>query len=313
MGVVESPWSSNSRGVRSRAPKSSQSLVQRSSRGPRPPNTMFSSTVIRASLSSALTATKLSPTQTLLASSTTASLHTSSGPRQSRIKWGHTHKPFYHVKKTNKAIDEPLTAANRAFVQEAMKDAYVPDFDDGRYAYKRLEEDSEVTSGPVASSLLKGNLKPWPRGSYGDLTNVTRSGVLARKIGVHPMWKSNGTQVMVTLLHVDDNHVIRYIPPEDFAKTTVQERRVALCGSWGPGWRPTEIHQRLLRPFHRLWGDAQKTHGPISGLGERSYPARDTHLRIALSARSIHRRQGKIISSRLPRRNETLGFQGWSS
>jgi len=187
---------------------------------------MFSSTVIRATLSSALTATKLSPTQTLLASSTTASLHTSSGPRQSRIKWGHTHKPFYHVKKTNKAIDEPLTAANRAFVQEATKDAYVPDFDDGRYAYKRLEEDSEVTSGPVASSLLKGNLKPWPRGSYGDLANVTRSGVLARKIGVHPMWKSNGTQVMVTLLHVDDNHVIRYIPPEDFAKTTVHDRRL---------------------------------------------------------------------------------------
>ena len=71
-----------------------------------------------------------------------------------------------------------------------------------RHAYKRLEEDSEVTSGPVASSLLRGNLKPWPRGSYGDLTNVTRSGVLARKIGVHPMWKSTGTQVMVTLLHV---------------------------------------------------------------------------------------------------------------
>ena len=77
---------------------------------------------------------------------------------------------------------------------------------------------------------------------------------------------------------------------------TGQERRVALGGSWGPGWRPTEIHQRLLRPFHRLWGHAQKTHGPISGLGERSYPARDTHLRIPLSARSIHRRQGKIVS-----------------
>ena len=73
--------------------------------------------------------------EAILNLSFTASLHTSSGPRQSRIKWGHTHKPFYHVKKTNKAIDEPLTAANRAFVQEATKDAYVPDFDDGRFVY----------------------------------------------------------------------------------------------------------------------------------------------------------------------------------
>ena len=76
--------------------------------------------------------------EAILNLSFTASLHTSSGPRQSRIKWGHTHKPFYHVKKTNKAIDEPLTAANRAFVQEAMKDAYVPDFDDGRFVYITL-------------------------------------------------------------------------------------------------------------------------------------------------------------------------------
>ena len=71
-----------------------------------------------------------------------------------------------------------------------------------RYAYRRLEDGSEVEDGPVASSLLKGNLRPWPRGSYGECAVTTRVGVLARKIGVVPMWRTDGKPIMATMLHV---------------------------------------------------------------------------------------------------------------
>lgn len=42
-----------------------------------------------------------------------------------------------------------------------------------------------------------------------------RCGVLARKIGVVPLWHTNGKKVMTTMLHIEDNHVIKYTPPED--------------------------------------------------------------------------------------------------
>lgn len=66
--------------------------------------------------------------------------------------------------------------------------------------------------GENANSLLKlkeVGQKEFDR--YGQ-----RCGVLARKIGVVPLWKKNGTKIYTTMLQVDDNHVIKYIPPEKF-------------------------------------------------------------------------------------------------
>lgn len=43
-----------------------------------------------------------------------------------------------------------------------------------------------------------------------------RCGLIARKIGVVPMWQKNGTKIFTTLLQIDDNHVIKYFEPEEY-------------------------------------------------------------------------------------------------
>ena len=53
----------------------------------------------------------------------TQGLHTSS-VSESRIKRAHRHKPMWHIKKLNKAIDEPLTKENRLYIQEVINDQY---------------------------------------------------------------------------------------------------------------------------------------------------------------------------------------------
>merc|ERR1712018_393341 len=50
----------------------------------------------------------------------TAFFHTTS-PGQSRIKRTHTHKPYFHIKKTAKHPDEPLTYDNKSFIQDMIK------------------------------------------------------------------------------------------------------------------------------------------------------------------------------------------------
>lgn len=41
-----------------------------------------------------------------------------------------------------------------------------------------------------------------------------RTGVIARKIGIYPLWDTKGNRMLTTLLQVVDNHVIKYISPE---------------------------------------------------------------------------------------------------
>lgn len=116
----------------------------------------------------------------------------------SRIKWRHTHAPFYFTKKTAKHPDEPLTAANRAFVQEVLKDTFRTDAFGDRYAYVRPQE--AATEG---EPVLKDGLEPWPRGQWNDEgQNTTRVGLIGRKIGVVPMWRKDGRPVMASMVHV---------------------------------------------------------------------------------------------------------------
>ena len=77
---------------------------------------MFSLTLRAVSSTAAVTTP--SKLTSLPAAVATSHFHTSGGPQESRIKFTYSHKPFYHTKKTNKALDEPLTAANRTFVQQ---------------------------------------------------------------------------------------------------------------------------------------------------------------------------------------------------
>lgn len=45
---------------------------------------------------------------------------------------------------------------------------------------------------------------------------LQRTGLIARKIGVYPLWLKNGKKISTTLLQILDNHVIKYYPPETY-------------------------------------------------------------------------------------------------
>jgi len=139
-----------------------------------------------------------------------ASFHTSS-LAEGRIKRIARHKPYWHIKKLNKAEDEPLTKENKEFLQEQLASQY---------------------KGP-----LRRDLAPWTKGEWSPWAR--RCGVIGVKIGVHPLWLKNGKQIMTTLLHVKDNHVIRYNTNADYDSTVVGEKATRLSFPGYPARHPS--------------------------------------------------------------------------
>lgn len=145
-----------------------------------------------------------------------SSFHTSS-VADSRIKFRFTHKPYFHTKKTAKHPDTPITFANKKFLEEVVNDTYSAN------PLRTIREVQESED----ESLLKPELQPWPRGTWDEQgVKTTRVGLIGRKIGVVPMWFKNGRPCTATMIHIEDNHVVRYISPEDFSKTIVAQRRI---------------------------------------------------------------------------------------
>lgn len=160
----------------------------------------------------------------------TRSFHTGETD-MSRIKWRYTHKPFFHTKKTAKADGAPLTASNRAFLDKVLRDTYNDERFGERYAYvsptNANAQDNENNVEQSKVSPLIAELEPWPRGTWEECdVTTTRVGLIGRKIGVVPMWLKNGKSVLATMLHIEDNHVVKYIPADDFSKTVVAQRRI---------------------------------------------------------------------------------------
>lgn len=112
----------------------------------------------------------------------------------SRVKRRHTVPPFWLPKATRVMYPEELTSENEAFVSEVIADQY--------------------------SSPLKTD--PWERGVW--TPKSLRCGVIARKLGIYPLWTKDGTRHLTTLLQVSDNHVIKYIPPEKLSEFRVRKR-----------------------------------------------------------------------------------------
>jgi len=127
-------------------------------------------------------------------------LHTTTSVN-SRIKKTPRHKPMWHIKKLNKADDEPMSKENRGFMQEVLADKY---------------------SGP-----LRAELAPWNRGTWEPWTR--RCGVLGVKIGAQPLWLKDGRLIMVSLLHVVDNHVVKYTPRADYDDSYIGEKDRRPC------------------------------------------------------------------------------------
>jgi large subunit ribosomal protein L3 len=52
-----------------------------------------------------------------------------------------------------------------------------------------------------------------------------RCGLIAKKIGVYPLWTRDGKRILTTLLQVIDNHVIRYYSPEEYQQMAIHQMR----------------------------------------------------------------------------------------
>lgn len=110
--------------------------------------------------------------------------------------------PYWFIRKTRSGLADQITQENRGFVKEVLLDKFGPPV-----IIKGYQTYKNAVQGLVKEDKLETQV--WtPR--------VRRTGVLARKIGQYPLWLKNGKKVRTTLLQVIDNHVIKYIPPEEY-------------------------------------------------------------------------------------------------
>ncbi|XP_066991756.1 large ribosomal subunit protein uL3m [Anabrus simplex] len=124
--------------------------------------------------------------------------------------------PSWYLKKERTRHKEDLTHENTAFIKEVLQDKYgLPSVIGGVTTYQQ--------------SPLK--IEPMEKGVWAP--GHRRTGLIARKIGIYPMWLNNGEKLLTTLLQVVDNHVIRYIPPEDFVPPRQPLRRIQKANKYG--------------------------------------------------------------------------------
>ncbi|CAH1954111.1 unnamed protein product [Acanthoscelides obtectus] len=94
--------------------------------------------------------------------------------------------PTWFTKKIRAESTELITHENQDFLKEVVQDRFHDEV--------AHEEITQVEWTP----------------------NLQRTGVIARKIGVYPLWFKDGKQIKTTLLQVLDNHVIKYYSPEEY-------------------------------------------------------------------------------------------------
>ncbi|CAG4944184.1 unnamed protein product [Colias eurytheme] len=119
--------------------------------------------------------------------------------------------PYWFVQKERVVSDDLLTQDNKDFIEEVKQDKH---------------KSQLILESPLA------NIEPQQSAEWTPYTR--RVGVIARKIGNYPLWSKDGKKYQTTLLQVVDNHVIKYIPPEEFkpmkiANTNWREKRTLGC------------------------------------------------------------------------------------
>uniref|UniRef100_T1IMK2 Large ribosomal subunit protein uL3m n=1 Tax=Strigamia maritima TaxID=126957 RepID=T1IMK2_STRMM len=112
--------------------------------------------------------------------------------RDSHYKRRKTHASSWWVKRKLEYAEQDLTTENFDFLQDQIKEEFAP--------------------SPIGDQNSPLREPPWARGKWEP--GCYRTGVIARKIGIYPMWTKTGQRLLTTVLQVLDNHVIRYIPPE---------------------------------------------------------------------------------------------------
>nr|XP_022901018.1 39S ribosomal protein L3, mitochondrial [Onthophagus taurus] len=98
--------------------------------------------------------------------------------------------PTWLTKKNRVVHNEFITSDNQEFLKEVVQDQF------------KIEAETSLKKEHITNIEWTPNLK--------------RTGVIARKIGIYPIWLKNGEKVLTTLLQVLDNHVIKYYTPEEY-------------------------------------------------------------------------------------------------
>ncbi|XP_012540871.1 39S ribosomal protein L3, mitochondrial [Monomorium pharaonis] len=88
--------------------------------------------------------------------------------------------------------DERLTEDNKQFLDEVVQNKF---YDSSKLSPLKID--------PIEPTV------EWKQG-------MQRTGLIAKKIGVYPLWLKNGKRVTSTLLQIVDNEVVKYIPPEKY-------------------------------------------------------------------------------------------------
>lgn len=96
-----------------------------------------------------------------------------------------------------------------------MHDDYVTP--DNLEFIKEVVEDKYVKNAPQVSTDIK-TIEWTPQ--------MQRTGLIARKIGIYPLWLKNGKTVTTTLLQILDNHVIKYYSPEEYDPPRKRHTRI---------------------------------------------------------------------------------------
>ncbi|GJQ78294.1 putative structural constituent of ribosome [Trypoxylus dichotomus] len=109
--------------------------------------------------------------------------------------------PTWLTKKNRVIHDEFITQENTEFIKEVVRD-------------QRNEVEKKLAEKEIVSNAIQ-----WT-------PNLRRTGVIARKIGIYPLWLKNGEKISTTLLQVLDNHVIKYYPPGEHKPLRRRVRKI---------------------------------------------------------------------------------------
>ncbi|KAF6313153.1 mitochondrial ribosomal protein L3 [Rhinolophus ferrumequinum] len=74
--------------------------------------------------------------------------------------------------------------------------------------------DSDETKAQLASKLCPLKDEPWPLHPWEP--GSSRVGLIALKLGMMPLWTKDGQKHVATLLQVQDCHVLKYTPKENY-------------------------------------------------------------------------------------------------
>jgi len=135
---------------------------------------------------------------------------------KNHLRYPKLKNPVWFMKRTPAKNDDFLTLQSKSFIRSQVYEKF------GRRVIKKGVQTYEK---PV--SLL--NIEQFPTAEWRP--GLRRTGVIAKKIGIYPLWDKNGKKISTTLLQIVDNHVIKYLPPGEFEPAQVP--RVHDWRKWG--------------------------------------------------------------------------------